>query len=282
MKTLKSFIVPLTGFILTLSLMMWFQSAVRAQEAPPAPGKPATLLNNDSLTGWTNAGLYGAHIYTAAFDPLHDVIFLSVAGGTYKSSNAGASWTLITQDGVHGLAVDPVNGTVYIGVVTFAPGPDTHQIWTSEDGGENWVSHDVLGALPFSIGLDPNNGQVAFVGTNSFDHPQGGKVFRTLNGGDTWQGVSVDPGYCISSVAVDPLNANRVWAVSGACDGYPNHSAVYLSTDRGLTYNQQYYASNGYEYTQVAFDKAGTLFLMGDGLRHSDDGGLTFSARDGR
>jgi hypothetical protein len=116
------------------------------------------------------------------------------------------------------------------------------------------------------------------MGTDSWDHPQGGKVFRTLDGGATWQGVAVDVGYCISSLAVDPLNTAHVWAVSGNCGGYPDHTAVYSSTDGGLSFNLVFTSTNGYEFSQLGFDAAGNLFLLGDGLRLSHNGGITFTA----
>jgi hypothetical protein len=82
-------------------------------------------------------------------------------------------------------------------------------------------------------------------------------------------------------VAVDPLDGNRVWAVSGAaCNPtFPDHSAVFSSTDRGLNYSLVLTSTDGNEYSQVVFGPAGVLYLVGDeAVRVSHNSGVTFTA----
>jgi hypothetical protein len=125
--------------------------------------------------------------------------------------------------------------------------------------------------------LDPNDGQVGFVGTagNGSDVNTNGYVHRTLDGGQTWISATVDIGYGICSIAVDPNNNNNIWAVSGPCNyTFPDHSAVFSSTNRGLSFSLMLISTNGNEFQQVAFDPSGVLYIAGDGVRVSHNGGV--------
>jgi photosystem II stability/assembly factor-like uncharacterized protein len=195
-----------------------------------------------------------------------------VSGAYYKSTDAAHTWTKVTDQGGNGcVAVDPVSGTVYLGIHS--------DIWISNDSGATWdVNTDLVGNAN-TMALDPQDGQTAFVGTGgeNVNVHLNGYVHRTLDGGDTWTTVAVDPGYCISSLAVDPGNSDHVWAVSGPCGGFPDHTTVYSSTDRGASFSLVLTSSYGYEFSQAAFGPSGVLYLVGDGVRTSHNGGMTFT-----
>jgi len=234
----------------------------------------ATLSNGSigDSENWENAGLYGGTVILAAYDPLEDDIYLAVSGAYYRSTDAAHTWTKVTDQGGNGcVAVDPVSGTVYLGVY--------EDIWISNDSGATWDVNTGLVGNANTMALDPQDGQTAFIGTGgeNVNVHLNGYVHRTLDGGVTWTTVGVDPGYCISSLAVDPNDGGRVWAVSGPCGGFPDHTAVYSSTDRGVSFSLVLTSSYGYEFSQVAFGPSGVLYLVGDGVRVSHNSGMTFT-----
>ena len=231
------------------------------------------LLDVDDGLGpeWENAGIYGATAGNAAYDPTTEDVYLATAGAYYKSTDGGQTWNRIASDGNQALAVDQVDGTVYLGLA------GRKEIWVSANHGITWSVQSIVGA-PQIFALDPSNRNVAFFGTGEPFSGGAGRVYRSLDRGVTWNPTFVDDGHCISSVAVNPLDENNVWAVSWGCQGLLDHSAVFSSTDRGLSYSLVLTDSNPFEYSQILFDSNGLIYLAGDAVRISANGGITFTA----
>lgn len=238
----------------------------------PAWDIGSPLINGDGLAPpWENAGIYGATAWGAAYDPATGSIYLATAGAYYKSVDGGQTWARIAPDGHTAVAVDQVDGTTYLGLAGMK------EVWVSTDHGATWQVQSIFGA-PETFALDPLNRNVAFLGTAEPSTGGAGRIYRSLDRGVIWESVLVDDGHCISSVAVNPLDENNVWAVSWGCQGLLDYSAVYSSTDRGLSYNLVLTDSNPFEYNQLLFDSSGLLYLAGDDVRISFNGGITFTA----
>ena len=129
-------------------------------------------------------------------------------------------------------------------------------VWRTLDGGTSWTA--LTEALPTSaigaLALDPSDADVLFAGTgeaNFANHSRYGLgVYRTLDGGDTWEhfGAATFGGRCISALAVDPLDGNHVFAAVTRAGGFPALAAarghagalgalgVFRSLDRGATW----------------------------------------------
>jgi photosystem II stability/assembly factor-like uncharacterized protein len=142
-------------------------------------------------------------VYSVAVDPGNSgVIYAGVrpntAGtddGLYKSSDAGASWTLLTGlnlDQVRAIAVDPADSQLVYAADPFNNG----RIWRSTDGGGSWQKiHDpvVAGGVAFfgsirSIAVNPANSSVIYAaGGGNNSNP---KVIRSTDCGQTWSDVT--------------------------------------------------------------------------------------------
>lgn len=131
-------------------------------------------------------------------------------------------------------------------------------VWRTLDGGGSWkaltdeLSTTAIGALA----LDPSDANVLFAGTgeaNFANHSRYGLgVYRTLDGGDTWEhfGQATFGGRCISALAVDPRDGNHVFAAVTRAGGFPELAAarghagalgdlgLFRSFDRGATWTR--------------------------------------------
>jgi hypothetical protein len=146
---------------------------------------------------WTQAGPFniGGRVTALAVVPGGSIVYLGSAnGGVFKSVNAGVNWTPIFDD---------------FGVFS-------------------------IGALA----LDPSNPQVLYVGTgeanSSVDSYDGAGVFRSSNGGTTWENLGLAETARIGRVRVDPMNPNRIFvAAMGTQFSTGPHRGLYRSEDRG-------------------------------------------------
>jgi hypothetical protein len=254
-----------------LAVGSWLAGAAQADDRLPFS---PLADNRPDMPDWDNAGLYGASVYTIVYNPPRNEIYLG-SGGVYKSSDGGLTWEKMFwgAGNASAIAIAPLDGTAY-----FAKREVLH---ITSDGGASWAIVEGLQGYIQNITLDPSDSNALFLGTGSESTlvEKGGRIHRSLDGGQNWTTVDVDPGYCISSVAVDPQDNTHIWAVSGACGDFPDHSAVFLSTDRGLSYTPVLTSSFGYEFVQADFEGNHILYLTGKGVRASLDGGAVSAAR---
>ncbi|HWD68477.1 MAG TPA: hypothetical protein VG227_10995 [Caulobacteraceae bacterium] len=183
--------------------------------------------------------------------------FGGVAGGVWKSTNAGANWAPIFDGQPNGsigaIAVAPSNpDVIYVGTgegdlrgdVTYGDG-----VYKSVDGGKTW-SHIGL-ADSRQIGAvivdphDPNIVLVAAIGHAFGPNAERG-VFRSADGGATWAKVLYkDPDTGAIDVAFDPSNSKIVYAAlwqvrrqPWSLDSGGPGSGLYRSADGGLTWTR--------------------------------------------
>ncbi len=114
-----------------------------------------------------------------------------VAGGVWKTTNSGASWTamadLLPNIAVNSLAMDPSNSNViYAGTGEGYFNEDSVRgagIFKSTDSGANWSYLTSTNTSDFyyvnDIVISPTNNQRIYAGT-------GTGVWRTTDGGTTW------------------------------------------------------------------------------------------------
>ena len=179
--------------------------------------------------------------------------------GVLKSTNAGASWTLLGQfDGsgnplfdqrsIAKLVVDPGNASiVYAAVADYANGaaPGNTGIWKTVDGGLTWnnvTNSGTANAAPgdswVDIVMDPTNTQVLYAAAA---HPAGNSfnaVYKTIDGGVHWAvagnfPVGGNEGRIALSIA--PSN-NQILYAAVANTSNSQLLAVYQTTDAGTTW----------------------------------------------
>jgi photosystem II stability/assembly factor-like uncharacterized protein len=179
-------------------------------------------------------------------------------GGVWKTTDAGRIWTPIFDDQPTGsigcLAVAPSNpNVIYVGSGEGLQRPDLSTgdgVYVSRDGGKTWTNTGLSDGQQISaVIIDPSDENRAFVAV--LGHPYGANaergVYRTLNGGKTWEKVLYqDENTGAMALAFDPGNAKTVYAVlwaarqgpweNGAWQG--KGSGLFKSTDGGSTWKQ--------------------------------------------
>jgi photosystem II stability/assembly factor-like uncharacterized protein len=179
-------------------------------------------------------------------------------GGVWKTTDYGRTWIPIFAEQPTGsigdVVVAPSNPSVlYVGTGEGLQRPDLsvgNGMYKSADAGKTW-KHIGLdsGQQIGGLAIDPANENRVFAAVQG--HPYGANkergVYRTTNGGNTWQQVLfIDENTGAIQVTIDPNNADIVYAdmwagrqgpwENGAWNG-PN-SGLYKSTDGGNTWKK--------------------------------------------
>lgn len=264
----------------------------------PDPSNPlvvyAGILNGGvlkSLDGgntWTNSSLglggYGLYPTAVAIDPATpSTILISTLDGVWRSVDGACTWTLSSN----GLPIS--NGSFYTQTLVQNPGnPDVlylgsefNGVFQSVDRGQTWTPlfSPFFQSSVNAIAIDPTNPSTLYLAA-SYGDPKagtsGGGVFKSIDGGASWDAGTSPGNLPFRSVALDPANSLRVWAASST-------QAIFRSDDGGATWSP---ASAG--LTDVSVDAllapAGSPFVyagtVGSGVFRSGDGGDSWSASD--
>ena len=141
-----------------------------------------------------------------------------------------SQWEVLGPDGgdVRSLSYDAQNPDHIL------LGTSTGQLFSSNDGGRTWTRFAHFGAnddyVLDHIAIDSHNPSVIFVAAWSVENQQAGDVFRTDDGGKTWEAIPAMHGKSIRALAM-PASDSRV-LVAGALDG------VYRTVDGGDTWQR--------------------------------------------
>jgi photosystem II stability/assembly factor-like uncharacterized protein len=179
--------------------------------------------------------------FTAPFDvdPSDGERVLYGTNRVWETTNAGTSWTPISNIGVGGWSS---NADIFVDAIGLAPSdantiyaaesPFHAEVFVTTDHGASWREHEVV-PLTTRIGdvqVDPIDSGTAYAVINQFSSM--GNVFRTTDGGVTWTSISGDlPNEPVWSVQIDPTTAPHTLYV-GADDG------VYVSRNSGVSWSR--------------------------------------------
>ena len=120
------------------------------------------------------------------------------------------------------LAVDPSDPMkVYVGTAGPSNTYTSGAIFKTEDGGATWSKMNLAQDLDFAvvdIAIDPQDENIVWAVTSSHGYDGfGGALYRSSNGGETWEVVlSLTPwGGAYITMAVKPDDSNTVFTGSG-------------------------------------------------------------------
>ncbi|MEE4216344.1 MAG: hypothetical protein V2I48_01945 [Xanthomonadales bacterium] len=223
------------------------------------PAAARAVPGTEALEGleWREVGPYrGGRVTTVTGVPGKPLLYYmgATGGGVWKTENAGLSWENLS-DGffkvgtIGAVAVaESDHNVIYVGTgespirgVTTSHGDG---VWKSSDAGKTWkhVGLEKSGQIS-KIRIDPRNPDIAFVGVQGqiWGSNEERGVFRTRDGGETWQHVlKVGPRTGASDLRMDPGNPRILYAAlwnhgrkpwfihSGGTDG-----GIYKTVDGG-------------------------------------------------
>ena len=237
----------------------------------------------DSGVNWTRVRQAGHNgIHDLAIDPstFPSTVYITEDGGTFKSTNLGASWTFI-----HGILAGSrnrlraVNSTLYL----LGPGDPDHNLYKSMDRGATWVqiptrcpagAHSCANVNSIGIGVfdvDPFNPGVILGGNMA--------LYRSDNEGITW--TEVEPWWGINIHTDQRVIAFSRTAPGIAYDG--NDGGVVKSTNDGRQWTNLNQNFPGALMYSVALSADGSMIAgtQDNGTVYSNLGTPWYAFRDG-
>ena len=146
------------------------------------------------------------------------------------SSAWAGQWAVLGPDGgdVRSLSYNPKNpDQIYLGT-------STGSIFMSKDGGHAWSRFAHVGAgddyVLDHIAVDANHPDTIYVAAWSVENQQAGDLFRSKNGGKSWEALPGMHGKSVRAMAIADYDSKTV--VVGALDG------VFRSNDGGDSWKQ--------------------------------------------
>ncbi len=167
-------------------------------------------------------------------------------GGVWKTNDFGRTWNPIfdgqTTGSVGDIAVAPSNpNTIYVASGEGIQRPDLSVgdgVYKSVDAGKTWTNTGINdGQQIGGISIDPTNENRVFAAV--LGHPYGSNtergVFRTLDGGKTWEKVLyIDENTGAVEVVIDPKNPQIIYADMWAGRLAPWENGMWNGTTSGL------------------------------------------------
>jgi photosystem II stability/assembly factor-like uncharacterized protein len=217
--------------------------------------------------------------------------------GVYKSIDGGKTWRhlgLKETQAISRIRIHPTNpNLVYVAALGHPYGENEERgVFRSKDGGNTWEKvlyvSDKAGAADLII--DRTNPNILYASTwqvyrKSWKMWGGGpdsKLFKSMDGGDTWIDLTSNPGMPEGpigkiGVTVSPADPNRVWAIVEA-----NEGGVFRSDDGGWTWQkvneERKLRQRAFYYSRIYADPLDkeTVYCLNVDFFKSTDGGKTF------
>ena len=256
--------------------------------------------STDGGATWAHRGLTATrHIARIRVHPTEpDLVYVAALGhahgpnperGVYRSSDGGATWTLVLHRGPDAgavdLVMDPFNPRRLYASFWQArrqpwrldSGGDGSGLWRSDDGGDSWVDISRRRGLPRGV-----LGRIGIAATAAREgrlwaivEAEDGAVFRSDDAGEHWDRLSEQPevrhrAWYYQHIFADPIDPETVWALN---------IDIWRSPDGGRTF-EKVPVPHG-DAHDLWFDPAGPdrLILGSDGGANvSLDGGRTWSS----
>jgi len=209
-------------------------------------------------------------------------------------------WRLIGPfRGGRGVAISGVPGQPNL----FYMAPNNGGVWKTTDYGRTWnpIFDDQPTGSVGALAIAPSNPEIIYVGSGEGlrrpDLSTGDGIYKSTDGGRSWQHLGLRDGQQIAAILVDPHDPNRLLvAVLGHPYGPNAERGVFRSSDGGLTWQKVLYKDENTGAIDLAFDPSNPQIAYADmwasrrppwttgggyngpgsGLYKSTDGGTTW------
>ncbi|HZD04902.1 MAG TPA: hypothetical protein VE173_08285, partial [Longimicrobiales bacterium] len=152
---------------------------------------------------------------------------------------------------------------------TFWVGTASGGLWRTDDGGTTWEAQ-FQNQRTASIGdvtVAPSNPDVVWVGTGEPSNRQssawGAGVFRSLDGGRTWQNMGLTESRHVARIVIDPRDADVVYvAAVGHLWGPNPERGVFRTRDGGETWQKVLYVDENTGAIDLVMDPGDPRTLL--------------------
>lgn len=161
------------------------------------------------------------------------------------------------------IAVNPNNKSEYYLAAAYGG------VWKTVNGGTTYQPiFDGYGTQSIGcLALDPVNPNIVWVGTGENNNQRsvgyGNGIYRSLDGGKTFENMGLKLSEHIGMIKIDPKNTNRVWvAVYGPVWKEGGERGLYLTEDGGKTWVRNFHVSDNTGCNEVYLDPhiSGTMY----------------------
>ncbi|MEM7370849.1 MAG: glycosyl hydrolase [Bacteroidota bacterium] len=254
----------------------------------------------DGGKSWEQKGLKDSrHISRIRIHPRNpDLVYAAVMGdlyksseerGVYRSKDGGDNWERIlfpnADAGAVDLIMEPGNPRILYASTwrirrtpyNLSSGGDGSALWKSTDGGDNWVNLSEKPGMPkgtlgiIGVTVSPANPDRVWT---IIENEKDGGVFRSDNGGDTWQKVNSSRSlrqraWYYSRIYADSKDADMVYVVN---------VSYHKSTDGGKTFKPRNAPHGDHHDLWIAPEDPDRMIIGDDGgAQISFDGGDNWS-----
>src|SRR5438477_2593851 len=166
--------------------------------------------------------------------------------------------------------------TVAIAGVPYQPNvfymaPNNGGVWKTTDYGGTWNSifdDQPTGSIG-ALAIAPSNPDVIYVGSGEGlrrpDLSTGDGIYKSTDGGHTWQHLGLRDGQQIGAIIIDSRDPNRAFvAVLGHPYGPNAERGVFRTVDGGLTWKKILYKDENTGAIDLAFDSSNPQILYAD------------------
>ena len=173
---------------------------------------------------------------------------------------AGYKWRNLGPDrGGRSIAVSGVVGRpneAYFGAVGGG-------LWKTTDGGENWLpvtDFQITSASVGAVAVSETNPDLVFIGTGETcirgNIMPGDGVYRSRDGGETWEHVGFYQSHGISKIRIHPMDPDIIFVASfGKYSAPSEERGVFKSTDGGDTWRRVLYRDANTGAIDIAIDR---------------------------
>ena len=222
---------------------------------------------------------------------------------------AVVSWTQVpenTYQDLHWRMIGPFRGGRTRAAVGVPSQPNVFYIaqvnggvWKSDDYGRTWnpiFDHESTQSVG-AIAVAPSDPNIIYVGSGEGLHRPdlsvGNGIYKSTDAGKTWTHLGLNDGQQIPALAVDPRDANKVFAaVLGHPYGPNEERGLYRSTDGGQTWQRVISKDENTGASDVVIDPSNPDVMFAsmwearegpweDNNKHDGEGGGLFKSTDG-